>query len=69
MFTCIKANVYSFLRLPVNFKGIIYSTVIKYGTEDDWFMMFDKAINTSENAEKLRLLRGLAASRDLNIIR
>lgn len=57
------------ISLPTNFKNVIYQTVIAFGTEDDFKVMYDIAMKTTDNSEKLRMLRGLAASRDYNLLK
>lgn len=57
------------ISLPNNFKNVIYQTKIAHGTYDDWNTLYDIAMNTIDNAEKLRMLRGLAASKDYNLLK
>lgn len=55
--------------MPVNFKNVIYQTAIAFGSEEDWRTLYDIAMATVDNAEKLRMLRGLAASKDYNLLK
>lgn len=55
--------------MPTNFKNVIYQTVIAFGTEEDFKVLYDIAMKTTDNSEKLRMLRGLAASRDYNLLK
>lgn len=40
-----------------------------YGNEEDWKKLYDISLKTVDNSEKLRMLRGLAASRDYNLLK
>ena len=53
----------------MNFKNVIYQTKIAFGTYDDWKTLYDIAMKTIDNPEKLRMLRGLAASKDYNLLK
>ncbi|CAF0998437.1 unnamed protein product, partial [Brachionus calyciflorus] len=55
--------------IPPNFKSTIYSTIIKYGDEKEWFKLLEIAQKTTDNSEKLRMFRGLAATKDYNLIK
>lgn len=55
--------------LPSNFKNLIYSTVIEAGDEETWQGLFQKALKTKNEAEKLRILSALTKSKDLNILK
>ena len=59
----------SSIRIPPNFKNVVYQTVITYGSENDYNQLFDIALKTVDNAEKLRMLRGLAASKDYALLK
>lgn len=59
----------AFLRLPLDFKDIIYSTVIQNGGRKEWEEMYEMALKTGSQSEKLRLLKALAMSKDLTILK
>ena len=42
---------------------------MKYGTEADWRNLLDIATNPIDYAEKLRMIRGLAATRDYALLK
>jgi hypothetical protein len=55
--------------IPPNFKNTVFRTFIRYGNEDDWFNLYRRAIKTDDNSERLRMFRGLASSRDYNLLK
>jgi hypothetical protein len=56
-------------RIPSNFKSVVYQTAIKYGSEDDWYYLFEKAKVTSSNSEQVRMFTALASTRDYNLLK
>jgi len=58
-----------YFRIPVNFKNVVYQTAMRFGTEEEWRKLYDISLKTTDNSEKLRILRGLAATRDLNLLK
>jgi hypothetical protein len=58
-----------FYRIPANFKVVVYQTAIKYGTEDDWYFLFNKAIVTSSSAEQVRMFRACASTREFYLLK
>ena len=56
-------------RIPVNFKNVVYQTAMRYGSEEEWKKLYDISIKTTDNSERLRILRGLAATRDFNLLK
>jgi hypothetical protein len=59
----------SFFRIPVNFKNVVYQTAMRFGNEEEWKKLYDISIKTTDNSERLRILRGLAATRDYNLLK
>lgn len=49
--------------LPNNLKNIIYQTVSRFGTVQDWNELYEKALGLPEYSERLRILNGLANTR------
>jgi hypothetical protein len=52
-----------------DFKNVVLQTVMRYASDDDWRSLYDKAVKTLDNSEKLRLLRGLSATRNYNLLK
>ena len=42
---------------------------MKYGTEDDWYYLFEKAKSALSNSEQVRMFRALASTRDYNLLK
>ena len=59
-------NLYS---IPANFKVTVYQTAIKFGSEDDWYFLFEKAKITASSAEQVRLFRALASTREYYLLK
>ena len=56
-------------ELPANFKGVIYQTVITFGDKNDWHNLYNIAMETTNAAEKLRILRSLTSSKDYELLK
>ncbi|CAF0920546.1 unnamed protein product [Brachionus calyciflorus] len=56
------------IPLKRNFKSVILTSVIKFGDNRTWFELYEKAISTIDNLEKLRLFKGLASSKDPSLL-
>jgi hypothetical protein len=54
--------------IPSDFKSIVYSTVIETGSSADWQTFYARTLATTNEAEKLRMLRALARSKDTNLL-
>ena len=54
--------------LPNDFKSVIYETVIKFGTEQDWQELYNIAMKTQTPAEKLRMVRALTATTNYKLL-
>lgn len=54
--------IFCLFRLPVNFKNIIYTTVIQVGSRATWNQLYQKAIAETNYSEKLRMFRALAST-------
>lgn len=48
---------------------LVLQTVIKYGSEEDWFYLLDKARNLTTNTERFLILRALASTKDFNLLK
>lgn len=57
------------LSIPVNFKQTVYETTSKYGTEDDWNFLYNKAIATTSNTEQVRMFRALANTKEFCLLK
>jgi hypothetical protein len=55
--------------LPVNFKTVVYSSIAINGNEQDWFKLYEIATTRNDYAERLRILRGLATTRNYNLLK
>ncbi|CAF0815629.1 unnamed protein product [Brachionus calyciflorus] len=55
--------------IPANFKGIVYQTIAKFGNDSTWFQMLEIAKKTSDNTEKLRILRALTSTQNYNLLK
>ena len=58
-----------FLRIPNDFKNIVFQTAIRTGDKSDWFNLYEKAINESNNSERLRMIKGLCSTQDENLLK
>ncbi len=54
--------------IPNDFKSIVYATVIETGSSDDWKDFYKRTLATTNQGEKLRMLRALARSKDLSLL-
>jgi aminopeptidase N len=52
-----------------DFKNVVLQTVMRYANEEDWRKLYEKALKTTDNSEKLRLFRGLASTRNYNLLK
>ncbi len=52
-----------------DFKNVVLQSVMRYASEDEWNQLYNKALDTKDNSEKLRLLRGLATTRNYNLLK
>lgn len=55
--------------IPNNFKAIVYNTAIKYGSEDDWYFLFEKAKVEQSAAEQIRMFRALAQTKEYCLLK
>ncbi|XP_033211856.1 aminopeptidase Ey-like [Belonocnema kinseyi] len=55
-------------RVPKNLKSVIYSTAIKYGTQDDWDFLWNQYLHTSVVSEQVEIINALACSQDPKIL-
>ena len=56
-------------RIPNNVRRLVIQTIVKYGTENDWFFLLERAKNLPINAEKMLILRSLTTSNDFNLLK
>ncbi len=56
-------------RVPPNFKATVYATKIKYGSEQDWWDLYERSLVETSNPEKLRMLRALTASQSYALLK
>jgi hypothetical protein len=49
-------------------KDIVYQTVIKFGTKEEWNNLLNMALKTNSEVEKLKMLRALAHSQDASLL-
>jgi hypothetical protein len=55
---------------PLNdFKNVVLQNVMRYASEAEWKTLYNKALTTSDNPEKLRFLKGLAKTQNLNLLK
>jgi hypothetical protein len=52
-----------------DFKNVVLQTVMRYANEEDWRKLYEKALKTTDNSEKLRLFRGLASTRNYKLLK
>ena len=45
------------------------ATVVKYGSEEDWFYLLGKAQNMTKNDDRMGILKALASTRDFNLLK
>lgn len=57
------------LRLPLNFKTIIYSTIAMHGDQKDWLKLYELAMSGNDYAERIRIFRGLATTQNFNLLK
>jgi hypothetical protein len=55
--------------IPANFKSIVFTTLIETGSEDDWMFFYKKMLNTTNEADKLKMLAALTKSKDLKLLK
>ena len=58
-----------FSSVANEFKGIVLSTAMQYSTKEEWLSLYNKALDSSSNAEKLVILRALASTEDVKLLK
>ena len=56
-------------RIPNQFKQIALETVIKYGNETDWLWIFENAVKTKINKEKIDFIKALTHTQNYNLLK
>ena len=56
-------------RIANNLKDIVYQTVIKFGSKEEWYQLLNVAIKTNTETEKLKMIRDLTHSQDTSLLR
>lgn len=51
-----------FIRVPANFRSLVYYYGIATGGREEWDFTFDQLLQTSVASESMKLMHGLAAS-------
>ena len=51
-----------------NLKTVIYLAGIKYGSEEDWEMMWDAYLKETDASEKRKLISALSTTKDSNLL-
>ena len=57
------------LRLPNNFKNIIFQTVVKYSTQEVWFDLYDYAMKDENHVEKNAILLALLHTENFSLLK
>ena len=52
-----------------NFKSNVYATAIRSGSTEDWWGLYNRALVTADNQERLKMLRGLAATQNYELLK
>ena len=42
---------------------------MRYSTSDEWWNLYNRALVTNDNTEKLRMLRGLASTQNYELLK
>lgn len=60
---------FNFKRIPADFKTTVFNTFVESGDEDDWEDLYERALTTTNAAEKLRMLRSLTKSKNAYVLK
>ena len=60
---------FSIASLPKNVKGVILATKIKYGSEETWFELFERAKKTQSTDERLSYIVALISTNNINLLK
>jgi len=55
--------------IPTQFKQIILETTIKYGNEADWLWIYENAIKSKVNREKMDFIKALTHTQNYNLLK
>ena len=56
-------------RLPKQFKRVILQTTVKYGSESDWFDLYEMAKSTKSDTDKVLYLNALTYTQNYNLLK
>lgn len=56
-------------KIPADFKDIVFSTKMKFGTEEDWQKLYNRSLAEENSSERLRMLKALADTKNPSLLK